>query len=71
MKPDGHTISGHKMASRHAGLQSVMEWAKRALTKERIADIIVCASTVAVLGLVLDVLHRAMESITVVGTAPF
>jgi len=71
MKPDGNTIGGHKMASHHAGLESVKEWANRALTKERIADIIVCASTVAVLGLVLDILHRAMESITVVGTVPF
>jgi hypothetical protein len=47
------------------------EWAKRTLTKERIADVVVCASTVAVLGLVLNSLHRAMESLTIVGTTPF
>ena len=71
MKTDGHTISGDKTSSLQAGLESVKEWANRALTKERIADIIVCASTVTVLGLVLDILHRAMESSRVVGTTPF
>ena len=71
MKTEGQTISGHTMASLHAGLVSVQRWANRALTKERIADIIVCASTLAVLGLVLDVLYRAMESITIVSSAPF
>ena len=71
MRTDGHTINGHEMATRHLGLESAREWLKRTLTKERIADIVVCVSTVTVLGLVLDSLHRAMETYTMVGTAPF
>ena len=71
MRRDGQTMNGHEMATPHLALESAREWAKRTLTKERIADIVVCVSAVTVLGLILDSLHRAMETCTVVGTAPF
>jgi hypothetical protein len=71
MKTDGHTINGREMTALHARLESAKELVRKTLTKERIADAVVCASTVAVLALILDILYRAMESQTVVGTAPF
>jgi hypothetical protein len=68
MGTNGHTIKGHEWVAPHLNREAVKEWAKRAFTKERIADVAVCASTVSVLGFVLFVLHRAMEnSHTIVG----
>ena len=67
MRTDGHTIRGRELAFPRMDLESVKEWMKKTLTKERIADVVVTVSTVAVLGAVLSFLHRAMENYTIVG----
>ena len=56
MRTDGHTIHGRQMTALHGRLESVKESVKKSLTKERIADALVCVSTVAVLALILDIL---------------
>ena len=55
----------------HPDWETVKEWVKAVFTSERIADIVVCASTVTVLGMVLHTLHRASESCAIVGSPPF
>jgi hypothetical protein len=52
----------------HPDWETVKEWAKRTLTKERIEDLIVCASTLAILGMVLHILHSALGNSAI---APF
>jgi hypothetical protein len=71
MRTDGQTIRGNEMALPHADLESVKAWAKATFTKGRIADVVVCTSTIGVLGMVLHMLHRTLESCAIVGTPPF
>ena len=66
MRTDEQTIRGHEIVRPHVDLEGIKERAKRAFTKERIADVVVCASTVTVLGMVLHMLHSALESYTIV-----
>jgi uncharacterized membrane protein len=51
----------------HVDLEAVKEWTKRTLTRERIVDVAISASTVAVVGMVLSVLYRAMQNQTITG----
>jgi hypothetical protein len=67
MRTDGQTIRGHEMVAPKLDVEAAKEWAKATFTKERIADVVVTVSTVAVLGTVLAFLHRAMENHTMVG----
>ena len=67
MRTDGQTIRGHEMVTPHLDLEAIRDWAKTTVTKQRIADVVVTVSTVAVLGAVLSFLHRAMENYTIVG----
>ena len=67
MRTDGHTIRGQGMIAPHLDLEAVKQWAKRTLSTERIADIVLFASTAAVLGMVLFSLYRATENYTIVG----
>ena len=67
MRTDGQTIKGHEMVAPQLDLERVKEWAKATFTKQRIADVVVTVSTVAVLGTVLSFLYRAMENQTIVG----
>ena len=67
MRTDGQTVRGHEMVALQMDLEGVKEWAKATFTKERIADVVVTVSTVAMLGTVLSFLHRAMENHTIVG----
>ena len=67
MRTDGQTIRGNERGIPHVDLQAVKEWAKRAFAKERMVDVVVCASTVTVLGMVLHMLHMALETHTIVG----
>jgi hypothetical protein len=67
MRTDGQTLRGNEMVIPHVDLESVREWARRALTKERIVDVAISASTVTVVGMVLSVLYRAMQNQTIVG----
>ena len=67
MGTDGQTLREDEMVIPRVDLVSVKGSAKRTFTKERIADVIVCASTVTLLGTVLFTLYRAMECRTIVG----
>ena len=67
MRNAGQTLRGNEMVIPHVDLDSVKEWARRTLTKERIVDVAISASTVTVVGMVLSVLYRAMQNQTIVG----
>ena len=65
MATDARAIGTHEAI--HPDWDTVKEWTKRKFTKERIADGLVCASTVTVLGTVLFTLYRALGTRTIVG----
>jgi hypothetical protein len=67
MRTDGQTLRGNEMVIPHVNLEAVKEWTKRTLTRERIVDVAISASTVAVVGMVLSVLYRAMQNQTITG----
>lgn len=66
MRTDGHTIRGQGIVAPYLDLEAVGAWAKRTFSTERIADIVLFASTAAVLGMVLFSLYRAVENYTIV-----
>ena len=67
MRTDAKALRGSEMVLPHVDLESVKGWAKRTLTRERLVDVAMCASTVTVVGMVLSTLYRAMENQTIVG----
>ena len=67
MRTDGQTLRGNEMVIPHVNLESVKEWAKTKLTKERVTEGALCAATVTVIGVVLFSLHRAMENYIILG----
>jgi len=67
MRTNGQAIRGNELAIPHVNLESVKSWAKATFTKERMAEVALCASTVTVLGVVLFSLHKAMENYTILG----
>ena len=67
MRTDGQTLRGNEMVAPHVDLESARAWAKRTFSRDRIADVVVSASTVTVLGTVFFTLYRAMETRTIVG----
>ena len=62
-----HTKVVRTQAAAHPDWDTVIEWAKSKLKKERVADAVLCAVTVSVIGVVLLSLHRAMENCIIVG----
>lgn len=64
MTMDARALRAHETI--RPDLETVREWAKRNFTKERIADLVVCASTVTVLGMFLHMLHSALANWTIV-----
>jgi len=67
MRRDGQTLRGNEMVIPHVDLESVKGWAKATLTRERMAEIALCAAAVALIGVVVLSLHRAMESYIILG----
>jgi hypothetical protein len=67
MRTDGQTLRGNEMVIPHVDLESVKEWAKATFTRERMAEVALCAATVTVIGVVLFSLHRAMENYIILG----
>jgi len=65
MKTFTKTVGTHEAI--HPDWETVREWAKRTFTKERIADVVVCASTLTGLGMVLHMLHRALANSAIAG----
>jgi hypothetical protein len=65
MGTHARAIKTHEVT--HPDWETVKSWAKATFTKERITDVVVCASSVTVLGTVLFTLYRAMETRTIVG----
>jgi hypothetical protein len=64
MATDARAVRTHETI--HPDWETVKAWAKRTFTKQRIADLVVLASTVAVLGMVLHILHSALENHAIV-----
>ena len=56
------------MVPQHVDLASVKEWAKATFRKERITEIVVCTSTVTVLGTVLFALYRPRRTARLSGS---
>ena len=67
MKTDGQTLRENELVIPYVDLESVKEWTKRTFTKERIADVVVYVSTVAILGMSLHMLHIALQNYTIAG----
>jgi len=55
----------------HLGWQHVREWAESVFTKERITDITVVVSTVAILAVILFAFTRAVQNHTIEGVSPY
>jgi hypothetical protein len=51
----------------HPHWETVREWAKATLTREKIFEAALCAATVSIIGVVVLSLHRAMENYIVLG----
>ena len=62
MRTDTRAIGGHKIDVPQVNLDRVKEWAKRAFSKERIAEVAVTAATVVVLGYVGGFLCQVAQS---------
>ncbi len=67
MGTHGETIRGNEMVIPHVDLESVKGWTKATFTRERVAEVALCAATVTVIGLVLFSLHTAMENYIILG----
>ena len=67
MRTGGQTLRGNEMVIPHVDLESVKEWTKATFTRERMAEVALCACTVSVIGMVLFWLHRAMENYIILG----
>ena len=51
----------------HPDGETVKEWAKATFTKDRMAEVALCAATVSLIGVVVLSLHRAMENYIILG----
>ncbi len=51
----------------HPDWETVKEWAKTKLTKERIHEAALCAATVSLIGVVFLSLHMAMQNYIILG----
>ena len=54
-----------------ADWEQIRSQAERILTKERVADIALLATTVAILAVVLFSLYKAVQNHTIVGISPY
>ena len=62
-----HTKALGTQAATHPDWETVKEWAKDRLTKERVREAALCVATVSLIGVVSVSLHRAMESYIILG----
>ena len=66
MRANANVLKGHEIGSLYAEWERVEEWAKRALTRERIAGAAVAGVTVLVFGVLFTSLYHALHNITIV-----
>ena len=67
MRTDGQTIKGNEMVIPHVDLESVKEWARSTLTKERMAEVGLVAATLVVTGYLGSVLVKGIETYSMSG----
>ena len=67
MRTDGQTLRRNEMVIPHVDLESVKEWAKATLTKERMAEVGVVAATLVVTGYLGSVLVKGIETYSMSG----
>ena len=65
METHTKTVGTHELI--RPDWETVKAWVRRAFTRERVADVVVCVSTVTVLGMILHSLNRALQNHTIVG----
>ena len=64
MRMDGATIREDGIAAPHMDLEAVKAWAKRAFSKERIAEAGVVAATIVLAAYFGAVLYQAIQNYT-------
>ena len=67
MRTDGQTIRGNEMVIPNVDLESVKEWARSTLTKERMAEVGLVAATLVVTGYLGSVLVKGIETYSISG----
>jgi hypothetical protein len=55
----------------HPDWGTAKAWVKAMITKERMVNVVLCAATVTVVGVILFSLHKAMGNSAIVGTFTF
>lgn len=51
--------------------EQIRSWAKRILTRKRVADIALLSTTVAILAVILFSLYKAIQNHTITGISPY
>ena len=67
MRTDANAVKGHEFVSLHPDLEAMKDWAKRAFSKDRIADVGVVTATLGISGSLGAVLYKLAHTFTMVG----
>jgi len=74
MRTDANAVTGHEFVSLHRDLEAMKDWAKRAFSKDRIAELGVVTATLVlfgytlvILGYVGAVVYHGFHTYTMVG----
>lgn len=74
MRTDANAVTGHEFVSLHRDLDALKGWAKRAFSKDRIADVgvvtaalVVLGCTMGLLGYIGAVIYQGFHTYTMVG----
>ena len=67
MRTDANAVTDHEFVSLHRDLEAMKDWAKRAFSKDRIADVGVVTATLVISGSLGAVLYKLAHTFTMVG----
>jgi hypothetical protein len=67
MRTDGQTIRGNEMVIPHVDLESVKEWVRATLTKERMAEVGLVAATLVASGYLGTVIFKGIQTYSMSG----
>ena len=67
MRTHGVVVKGHEIVVPYVDLEAVKEWAKRTLSKERIAEVVLVAATLVVTGYLGSVIFKGIETYSMSG----
>ena len=67
MRTDANAVTGHEFVSLHRHLEAMKDWAKRAFSNDRIAEVEVVTATLVLLGYLGAVVYQGFHTYTMVG----